>query len=397
MFHEMEPIYRTLLQSSKELLQVIEQGDIDINVMDGIIGTITVNEKKYLNKMDLIVNQYDYEATNSIFILERAELYLFYILLFVMVLKLLLVILPASKTLKLTLLDLTESYDNINRLFHTIKGAQFVIKYDGEIVLMNSDAEKLITADSVSEKTLNVNKNIKWVTINIMNLIGKLEKEEVVDGIEAEIEDRYGNHLYLITSVMKSIYKRQSLVLLSMYDITYRKNAEKELADMAIRDKLTGLYNRTFMDTIITEEIERSERYEIPFSAFILDLDRFKNVNDKWGHPIGDSVLKMTADIILENKRTSDYALRIGGEEFVVLLPHTDIEGAYAAAEKVRKAIEDSIHPIVGKFTASFGVAERNKGETFRLLYTRMDSALYQAKEAGRNCVIQAISDGETR
>jgi hemerythrin-like metal-binding protein len=109
---------------------------------------------------------------------------------------------------------------------------------------------------------------------------------------------------------------------------------------------------------------------------------------------VGDTVLQFTAELIINHTRISDYVIRIGGEEILILMPNTSSKGAVVAAEKVRKAIEDATHPIIGKFTASFGVAERNSGEQYQDLYNRVDEALYRAKENGRNCVVEAQSLG---
>lgn len=162
------------------------------------------------------------------------------------------------------------------------------------------------------------------------------------------------------------------------------------MKNIAIKDELTGMYNRHFLDNIIDEEISRSDRYETPLSGALLDLDHFKKVNDQWGHPVGDSVLKFTAEIIMKTIRISDYAFRIGGEEFLVLMPNTDSKGAVTTADKIRRAIEGAVHPVIGQFTVSLGVAERNSGEVYHSLYTRIDEALYRAKRNGRNCVVEA-------
>ena len=113
-------------------------------------------------------------------------------------------------------------------------------------------------------------------------------------------------------------------------------------------------------------------------------------MNDKWGHPVGDSVLKLTANVLQNNIRKSDYAIRIGGEELLILMPNTDSQGAYATAEKVRKEIEEATHPVAGRYTASFGVAERTMEEKYTDLYSRIDKALYQAKNNGKNRVVIA-------
>lgn len=153
-------------------------------------------------------------------------------------------------------------------------------------------------------------------------------------------------------------------------------------------DRLTGLYNRYFFDQRVIHEMESSDRYKQPLSMLIYDIDKFKNVNDTYGHPVGDDVLKRFATIFKDNIRNSDMAFRIGGEEFTLLMPHTTIEQAKIVAEKIRLAFENDTHPVAGKITASFGVAERFKAESIKSWYKRADEALYKAKHSGRNQVV---------
>lgn len=177
----------------------------------------------------------------------------------------------------------------------------------------------------------------------------------------------------------------------SARDVTISKLRENELTTIAIKDKLTNLFNRHYFYDIIGQQMEYSDRYNAPLSILILDLDHFKKVNDTWGHPIGDEVLKMTGELMQNVIRDTDILVRFGGEEFLVLMPKTDVDGALIAAEKIRLTIEDSSHVIAGKITASLGVAERVKAESFRHWYYRVDKALYLAKENGRNQV--SVSD----
>ena len=138
--------------------------------------------------------------------------------------------------------------------------------------------------------------------------------------------------------------------------------------------------------------MERSDCYERPLSMALIDMDHFKNVNDTWGHPVGDEVLKYTAEIIQETIRESDILVRFGGEEFILLMPQTSLKGAIEASEKVRAAIDNNLHSTAGRQTASFGVAERTKAEPFTSWYHRTDEALYKAKKNGRNCIVVANS-----
>lgn len=186
------------------------------------------------------------------------------------------------------------------------------------------------------------------------------------------------------------------LLIITLKEVDNRRNAEDKIKNIAITDELTGLNNRYYLDSIIDGLFAKSERYNEHLSIAILDLDHFKIVNDTWGHPIGDEVLKQTADITKSLIRSSDILTRIGGEEFLIVLPQTDIHGASIFAEKVRDALEQRNHPVAGKVTASFGIAERTKDEPFISLYKRVDEALYLAKESGRNRVARYEARSET-
>jgi diguanylate cyclase (GGDEF)-like protein len=160
----------------------------------------------------------------------------------------------------------------------------------------------------------------------------------------------------------------------------------EELERIAYRDSLTNLMNRREINRILDIEISRAQRQKHPLSVLMLDLDHFKAINDTHGHQVGDSVLKSTADSLMECSRKTDFIGRIGGEEFVMLLPNTDYATALKLAERYRKNIENtpsnSIH-----FTCSIGVAELELGEQLEKLMQRVDEAMYLAKNSGRNNV----------
>ena len=168
------------------------------------------------------------------------------------------------------------------------------------------------------------------------------------------------------------------------------KKQHEQLEYLSYHDQLTGLFNRYFIDQILPNEVLQADRYHEDLSMIILDLDHFKKINDTFGHPIGDQVLKATAEIAQKQIRESDVLARLGGEEFLILLPQTKLHGAVLVAEKIRKAVEKQSHPIAGKITISAGAAERLEKETFLQWYRRVDDALYHAKEKGRNCVVEA-------
>ena len=215
------------------------------------------------------------------------------------------------------------------------------------------------------------------------------------DGAYKYLEWRSQPNGKLIYASARDITKKRlkEIKLIQLTEKLQKKN--EVLKTLAITDELTGLYNRHFIDQWIEKEMASTDRYQKPLSMIIIDLDHFKRVNDKWGHPVGDKVLKFTADIIRSNLRKSDVLARMGGEEFAIFLPQCPTKNAIIVAEKLRKLMENADFPIVGKVTASFGVSERWQGESFNSWYKRADEALYCAKEGGRNRVISS-NDQET-
>lgn len=170
---------------------------------------------------------------------------------------------------------------------------------------------------------------------------------------------------------------------------TFRQRAEDALLESRT-DPLTRLPNRLAYTQRLGEEIDRFRRYNTDFSLFIGDLDHFKKINDQYGHLAGDKVLRLIARVLLNNLRAVDFVARIGGEEFVILLPSTTGEEARQAAEKVRMAVEQSPFNFQGEpvqITLSLGGARVQQDDTAESLFSRADKAVYAAKNAGRNCV----------
>jgi diguanylate cyclase (GGDEF)-like protein len=163
----------------------------------------------------------------------------------------------------------------------------------------------------------------------------------------------------------------------------------EELARMARHDPLTGLGNRLRLDEALKREMCRFTRYGTPFSVILLDVDHFKKINDRHGHQVGDGVLVRLAGVLREITRGSDLAGRWGGEEFLVLCPSTDLDGACHLAEHLRRAIAETTDDGLPAITASLGVAMVGTGDGEDRLLSRADTALYAAKQAGRNRVMR--------
>jgi diguanylate cyclase (GGDEF)-like protein/PAS domain S-box-containing protein len=194
-------------------------------------------------------------------------------------------------------------------------------------------------------------------------------------------------------------------------DITGRKLSEtkvqklqEQLLDQAVRDPLTGLYNRRYLDETIAREVVRAARYNQPIGIVMCDIDHFKLVNDVHGHLAGDEVLRAFAGLLREHARGSDIACRFGGEEFVLLFPGMPRDVAYRRAEQLRTELAAkriTLGAVVIQLTASFGVASfPEDGQTMDSLIGAVDAAMYQAKETGRDRVVVSsarAADGSAR
>ena len=175
-------------------------------------------------------------------------------------------------------------------------------------------------------------------------------------------------------------------------DLTEHKRLQFALEDMATTDSLTGLANRQAFMERASGEFSRAQRYNRSLSVIMIDIDHFKSINDRFGHAAGDQVLRQLGQHCQSRLRDSDFLGRIGGEEFVLLLPDTSQDSAYHVAERMREQLSQTVisleNSLTLNITASFGVAAMNKDDAdFNSVLHRADVAMYDAKHGGRNQV----------
>ena len=173
----------------------------------------------------------------------------------------------------------------------------------------------------------------------------------------------------------------------SFLSISVDITAKMELEKMASIDKLTDIYNRRMIDQFLQVEIEIASRHNEELSLMIIDIDHFKQVNDNYGHLVGDMVLSQLSKIISDNLRNSDIFGRYGGEEFLIICPKTNKDNAFILAEKLRIIVNDFTFDEVGHKTVSIGISDFQKDDTIESLFKKADEALYEAKNGGRNRV----------
>jgi diguanylate cyclase (GGDEF)-like protein/PAS domain S-box-containing protein len=230
-----------------------------------------------------------------------------------------------------------------------------------------------------------------------LNKLGNSEHVESALELRLMHKNGEGNYMEVLSTQIQ--YEGKPAVLATFRDITERKKTEAELKRLVITDDLTELFNQRYFYIQLVKEIERAKRHNRPLSMLLIDIDMFKDFNDKYGHLEGDYVLKKIGEILMKNVREIDMAFRFGGEEFAVLLPDTKHEDAIIVAERFRKAVAANIfypftldgQPDIISKTVSIGVTEFHVEDNIKSFLKRVDNAMYQAKKSGRNMVIHLI------
>jgi len=217
------------------------------------------------------------------------------------------------------------------------------------------------------------------------DLIGTL----IYDEFEPESKGERWEYIISVT-----IFAALSLIyplIIGKRLIQKQEKLTEKITSLSEIDHLTEMYNRRKITELFDSEYVRYKRYKYPLSIMIIDIDFFKKINDRYGHNQGDITLKEIASILKKEVRESDHVGRWGGEEFLVICPETNIEGANILAEKLRSTINDYAFTNVGHTTASFGITTCSDDCTFESMIIRADKALYTAKAEGRNKVVQLV------
>lgn len=204
------------------------------------------------------------------------------------------------------------------------------------------------------------------------------------------IIDRSGD-VHALEITLTQLEDNSSNYIVVFTDITALQNEKKLYEILAYKDPLTKVYNRQKFNELLVKERENINRHGDKVSLIMFDIDHFKSINDTYGHEVGDKVLIKVVDMVQKNLRTNDIFARWGGEEFMILLPRTDIDTAYHKAEQLRKIIQEHEEDAIPKFTVSFGVTEMSDKDHDRSCFKRVDKALYEAK-IKRNDVVKIVN-----
>ena len=282
--------------------------------------------------------------------------------------------------LRFGLLEVTPAIRN--RVVEQLADGVVVIQKDGRIIDLNPAAAATFGIPVDSSVNQFATNFIKTPLLPGL-LVGLFSNAEVTIGERS---------FHVLATPLSRDTERPREMALVLRDITELTRIKQEMERLAHTDFLTGLANRRYFMQRLHEETERVKRGHQPMSVLLLDMDSFKRINDTHGHDVGDRVLQVIASVTKEVKRVSDVAARIGGEEFAMLLPDTDRDGAIKLAQRLRRTINEQVIAAAKgaliQVTASIGVATMSHADHgLDHILTHADRALYRAKDSGRNQV----------
>ena len=211
-----------------------------------------------------------------------------------------------------------------------------------------------------------------------------------LSGIHVNAITGMSQGLFSVLSVLQFSALAACLLYLQGYTMSHEqqvRQSNEKLHSLVVRDGMTGLFNHAFMEQLIGDAINRSKRSKNPLSLLMIDVDSFKQINDTLGHNAGDEVLKQIVKLLEGSKRSTDYLGRWGGDELVMLLTDTNLQGATNLAEKLRSLVENHPFPYHRRLTISLGASEYAEQDTVPGFIERADAAMYRAKRGGRNRV----------
>lgn len=381
-----KPYYQAIIKKSEDYLEKIFPRDEYIEERAEDLKEINYYANRYQSIIEKLVKDYEEINKKSLQSIQRSNNFFFLALIFLLIYIFYRVIRPLIQRSIEIYSKIKKTRKDLKNILNEMHGILFLVDKEGDILFLNQDAKRLLKKGVNTEELLNISEDLDWLNFDLKDYLQEPKKDRE-SGKEVLVRDAKGNVIPLAFSSAKGSFEEEEVSILTLYDLTKQKNTEELLKKLAIRDELTGLYNRHILETISSQEFARADRYDLALSMILMDIDDFKEVNDNFGHLAGDELLEQSAYLLMNNIRSSDYAVRIGGEEIALFLPNTNQAEAESFAEKIRRIIAETPYPEVGKVTISAGVAERDKREDYSSLYSRVDRALYQAKSKGKNRV----------
>lgn len=287
-------------------------------------------------------------------------------------------------------IEIKEKEFILNAVINSVRDAIIMIDNNGNVSLWNPAAEQLFGYTKNEMLGKEFHKLILYnesdyhsYKVNFKNTIhNNYEKTK-----ESKARHKDGHNIDVEISISSLNLNEHSYYVGLVRDISQRVKEREELEMMSVTDFLTNTYNRRYFIKRLEDEIERAKRAKRDFSLAMLDVDLFKSINDRFGHSVGDLVLKKIAEYIKNRIRSIDCLARWGGEEFMILLTDTHISKASVLLEELRQGISNINIQGIDNFTGSFGAVGYSPGDSTDTILFKADNMMYEAKAAGRNCI----------
>ena len=295
-------------------------------------------------------------------------------------------------------MEAEKAYVEVNQIFKTVAGGILVIDNEYNIIKHNNNFLEMLDEDidsAINKKCYDVFSSSLCDTPDCP--LHRLSIPTAGDSIEShivtELADSSKIHYSTVSTPLRGLVGEKVGIVEHVTDITQRvvaeealKKSERRYRELSTVDELTGLFNKRHFNRVLQLELNRSIRYGHALSLIMMDIDNFKHHNDTYGHAEGDKVLARLGDIIKNGLRNNDVPCRYGGEEFAIILPVTEADGALVVAERIRKnfAKADFCNHTVHK-TLSLGLTQYIAGDNREIIIKRADAGLYEAKEQGKN------------
>ncbi|MEW6559332.1 MAG: GGDEF domain-containing protein [Pseudomonadota bacterium] len=282
-----------------------------------------------------------------------------------------------------------QSEENLQRLFDAAPMPLVLVRLaDARVLRFNAAAKALIDPDGALQGDI-YSTDFYENPAQRDQLIARLQAEDAVGQVEVRLKTVRGTAVDVLFSMRKVRFAGEDCVITGMVEISAQKSLERQLRALAFTDPLTGLQNRRGFFTLVERAMAQSAPGSVGPCVVLIDIDHFKRINDRYGHPVGDEVLVQFGQVVLALLREGDVFARLGGEEFCILLPHTRAAQALEVAERVREFV--AAHPFqttagVVRLSLSLGVAGCDAPvQSIDAVLSMADQAMYRAKQGGRN------------
>ena len=383
LFRRIDANHQAIVEASRSILSSPD----DAGLLKDAIRTIQTNEPIFLTGMDAIVFRYDKEAKDKIKVASWLELGLMAITLLVLVLEALLIFAPATRRIRRDMQELAEREQDLERLFDASPTAMLMLDM-GSLTILRANRKILeMTRQNyhgIRQRNLSELLHTAYDANRIF--MQKLNGERTLNEFEVALLGTDNDMIESLVSSRVVTFAGQQVYVLGFTNINELKKAQQSLEYYATYDEMTGLVNRRTGLMILEKAMARSWRESSPLSIIYADLDGLKMANDKFGHAEGDRLIRAAANIMTGLVRTSDFAVRLGGDEFLIILPNCNPQNAQRIVENLENLLASikSDTPRHAVYSISCGVAAyaSDRHSTPDDLLAEADKLMYQAKAA---------------